>query len=249
MKCLITGASSGIGRDMAKVFSDLGYEVIMVSSNKEKLENASECVSNSRVFVADFRKSKDVDLLCDFILKEKPDVVVNNAGFGAFGFFDEIDLDCELDMINVNVISVHKITRTCLEYMEGVDSPYILNVASSAGLMPGGPMLCAYYATKSYVRSYSIGIYKELRKKKSKISVSVLCPGPVNTNFNSVAGGTFSVKGLSSEFVSEYAVRKLFRGKLVIVPGFFMKLGVFFSRFIPVKVLLSILFKIQHKKR
>lgn len=248
MKCLITGASSGIGRDMAKVFSNLGYEVVMVSSNREKLENASKDVSNSRVFVADLSNQEDTDKLCDFILSEKPQVVVNNAGFGAFGFYDEIEVNREIDMINVNVVSLHKITRTCLKYMNDQDS-YILNVASSAGLMPGGPMLAAYYATKSYVRSYSLGIYKELKKMSKNVNISVLCPGPVNTNFNNVAGGTFSVKGLSSEYVSKYAVRKMFKKKLVIVPGFSMKLGVFFSRFVPTKILLSMAFMIQHKKR
>lgn len=248
MKCLVTGASSGIGRDMAKVFSSLGYEVIMVSSNREKLYNASKDVRNSRVFVADLSSQEDSDKLCDFILSEKPNVVVNNAGFGAFGFYDEIDLNREVDMINVNVVSLHKITRTCLKYMNDQDS-YILNVASSAGFMPGGPMLSTYYATKSYVRSYSLGIYKELKKMGKNINVSVLCPGPVNTNFNNVAGGTFSVKGLSSEYVSKYAVKNMFKNKLIIVPGIFMKLGVFFSRFVPTKLLLSIMFMIQHKKR
>lgn len=249
MKCLITGASSGIGRDMAKVFNSLGYEVIMVSSDKDKLKNASKDVSHSRIFVADLSNQDDTDKLCDFILKEKPNIVVNNAGFGIFGFYDEIEIDREVDMINVNVISLYKITKTCLKYMDEVDNSYILNVASSAGLMPGGPMLSGYYATKSYVRSYTLGIYKELKKLNKKINISVLCPGPVNTNFNNVAGGTFSVKGLSSEYVSKYAIKKMFRKKIVIVPGLSMKLGVFLSRFIPYKILLSITFKIQHKKR
>jgi len=249
MKCLITGASSGIGKDMAIYLSSLGHQVIMVSSNKEKLMNASKEVSNSVIYVADLANPEDVDSLCDYILEEKPHIVINNAGFGAFGFSDEISLDREIEMINVNVISLHKITRTCLKYMEGVSNSYILNVSSSAGLMPGGPLLSAYYATKSYVRSYSLGIYEELVKKKSSINLSVLCPGPVNTNFNKVAGGHFSVKSLSSEYVAKYAIDKMFKHKLIIVPGFSMKFGVFFSRFLPIKALLAITFSIQHKKR
>jgi hypothetical protein len=248
MKCLVTGASSGIGLDMSKYLSKLGHEVIMVSSDSDKLSKASKKVKNSSVFLADFTKQEDVDSLCKFILKEKPDVVINNAGFGCFGFYDEIDTYRELEMINVNVVSVHKITKTCLKYMNGKDR-YILNVASSAGLMPGGPLLSTYYATKSYVRSYSLGIYKELKKKGSHVNISVLCPGPVNTNFNNVAGGTFSVKALSSEYVAKYALDKMFNGKVLIVPGFSMKLGLFFSRFLSYKFLLSIMFSIQHKKR
>ena len=249
MKCLVTGASSGIGKDISSYLSSLGHEIIMVSSNKEKLEESSRDVKKSHVFVCDLSKDSEVDKLCDFILNEKPDLVINNAGFGAFGFYDEISLEKELDMIKVNVISLHKITRTCLKYMEGLSEAYILNVSSSAGFMPAGPLLNAYYATKNYVRSYTLGIYKELKKKKSGVNISLLCPGPVNTNFNNVAGGTFSVKGLSSEYVSKYAIDKCLKKKLVIVPGFSMKIGLFLSRFMPIKIMLSIAFMIQHKKR
>ena len=245
MKILITGASSGIGRDMARYLSSKENELILVSSNKNKLESVSKALINSSVYVCDLSNNDNVNKLCEYILKEKPDFVINNAGFGAFGFYDEISLDREIEMINVNIVALHKITKTCLEYM---DNGHILNVSSSAGLMPGGPMLNTYYATKNYVRSYSLGLYKELKKKNKNIHISILCPGPVNTNFNKVAIGTFSIKGLSSEYVAKYAVDKCLKNKLIIVPGFKVKLGVFFSRFLPTKLLLSILFKIQHRK-
>ena len=245
MKILITGASSGIGRDMARYLSSKENELILVSSNKDKLESVSKALINSSVYVCDLSNSDNVNKLCEYILKEKPDFVINNAGFGAFGFYDEISLDREIEMINVNIVALHKITKTCLEYM---DNGHILNVSSSAGLMPGGPMLNTYYATKNYVRSYSLGLYKELKKKNKNIHISILCPGPVNTNFNKVAIGTFSIKGLSSEYVAKYAVDKCLKNKLIIVPGFKVKLGVFFSRFLPTKLVLSILFKIQHRK-
>ena len=245
MKILITGASSGIGRDMARYLSSKENELILVSSNKNKLESVSKALINSSVYVCDLSNNDNVSKLCEYILKEKPDFVINNAGFGAFGFYDEISLDREIEMINVNIVALHKITKTCLEYM---DNGHILNVSSSAGLMPGGPMLNTYYATKNYVRSYSLGLYKELKKKNKNIHISILCPGPVNTNFNKVAIGTFSIKGLSSEYVAKYAVDKCLKNKLIIVPGFKVKLGVFFSRFLPIKLVLSILFKIQHRK-
>lgn len=245
MKILITGASSGIGRDMARYLSSKENELILVSSNKDKLESVSKALINSSVYVCDLSNSDNVNKLCEYILKEKPDFVINNAGFGAFGFYDEISLDREIEMINVNIVALHKITKTCLEYM---DNGHILNVSSSAGLMPGGPMLNTYYATKNYVRSYSLGLYKELKKKNKNIHISILCPGPVNTNFNKVAIGTFSIKGLSSEYVAKYAIDKCLKNKLIIVPGFKVKLGIFFSRFLPTKLVLSILFKIQHRK-
>lgn len=245
MKILITGASSGIGRDMARYLNSKENELILVSSNKDKLESVSKDLINSSVYVCDLSNNDNVNKLCEYILKEKPDFVINNAGFGAFGFYDEISLDREIEMINVNIVALHKITKTCLEYM---DNGHILNVSSSAGLMPGGPMLNTYYATKNYVRSYSLGLYKELKKKNKNIHISILCPGPVNTNFNKVAIGTFSIKGLSSEYVARYAIDKCLKNKLIIVPGFKVKLGVFFSRFLPTKLVLSILFKIQHRK-
>lgn len=245
MKILITGASSGIGRDMARYLSSKENELILVSSNKDKLESVSKTLINSSVYVCDLSNNDNVNKLCEYILKEKPDFVINNAGFGAFGFYDEISLDREIEMINVNIVALHKITKTCLEYM---DNGHILNVSSSAGLMPGGPMLNTYYATKNYVRSYSLGLYKELKKKNKNIHISILCPGPVNTNFNKVAIGTFSIKGLSSKYVARYAIDKCLKNKLIIVPGFKVKLGVFFSRFLPTKLVLSILFKIQHRK-
>lgn len=245
MKILITGASSGIGRDMARYLSSKENELILVSSNKDKLESVSKALINSSVYVCDLSNSDNVNKLCEYILKEKPDFVINNAGFGAFGFYDEISLDREIEMINVNIVALHKITKTCLEYM---DNGHILNVSSSAGLMPGGPMLNTYYATKNYVKSYSLGLYKELKKKNKNIHISILCPGPVNTNFNKVAIGTFSIKGLSSEYVAKYAIDKCLKNKLIIVPGFKVKLGIFFSRFLPTKLVLSILFKIQHRK-
>ena len=133
--------------------------------------------------------------------------------------------------------------------MEGNKIAHILNVASIAGLLPGGPLLGTYYATKSYVRSYTLGIYEELRRKGSTIKISCLCPGPVNTNFNNVAGGHFSINSKTSSFVSEYAIKYMFKNKLIILPGLDVKLGSFFGKILPSKLVLKILYKVEHKKR
>ena len=125
---------------------------------------------------------------------------------------------------------------------------YILNVASSAGLMPGGPLMSTYYATKSYVRSFTEALYYEEKKKKTKVHISVLCPGPVDTNFNNVAGVHFSVKPLKSTYVAKYAIDKMFEEKMLIIPGTKMKLAKFFSRFASDKYLLKKTYKIQKKK-
>ncbi len=248
MKCLVTGASSGIGRDICKYLSSLNYEIIMVSSNEKKLKEVSKEIKNSTIYVCDLSNQKEVDQFLKFINKERPSIVINNAGFGAFGFYDEVSMEKDINMINVNLITVHKITKTVIKYMEEDNFGYLLNVSSSASFMPGGPVLNTYYATKSYVKSYTLSIYEELKKRKSKVNVSVLCPGPVNTNFNNVAKGTFSVKGLSSEYVAKYAIDKMFLGKTIIIPGLSMKVLIFLSKFAPSKLLLNIMFLIQHKK-
>lgn len=249
MKALVTGASSGIGRDMAIYLSNIGYEVILVSKSKSKLEAVSNELKNkNEIFPANLRNSDDVDRVVKKCLDEKIDVFINNAGFGLYGSFYESDLDRELEMIDVNIVAVHKLTKEVYKMMKDSNGGYILNVASSAGLMPGGPLLSTYYATKSYVRSLTLGLYEENRRDLNNVHLSVLCPGPINTNFNNVAGTSFNLKSLSSDFVAKYAIDKMFKNKLVIVPGFTVRCGLFFQRFLGVKLLLKIIYKIQVKK-
>ena len=249
MKALVTGASSGIGRDMAIYLSKIGYEVILVARDKIKLNQVlSKLSTKGEILIADLRIKKDVDKVIKKSLDEKIDVLINNAGFGLYGSFYESDLDREIEMINVNVIAVHRLTKEVYKMMKNLNGGYILNVASSAGLMPGGPLLSTYYATKSYVRSLTLGLYEENRRNSSNVHLSILCPGPINTNFNEVAGTRFNLKSLSSDFVAEYAINKMFKNKLVIVPGFMVKCGLFFQRCLNVKMLLRIIYNIQVKK-
>ena len=151
-------------------------------------------------------------------------------------------------MINTNVKAVHILTKLVLKDMEEKNFGYILNVASSAGLMPGGPLMATYYATKAYVRSLTEAIYYEEKKKKKNIKVSLLCPGPVDTNFNKVAGVNFGFKPLSADYVAKYAIDNMFKGKMNIIPGKIMKLVVIFSKFISEKRLLKSVYKTQKKK-
>ena len=123
----------------------------------------------------------------------------------------------------------------------------ILNVASIAGFMPG-PLMATYYATKSYVYQLSTALYYEQKKKGSNVNISVLCPGPVDTNFNNVAGVKFGVKPLKSSYVAKYAIDEMLKGKMLIIPGFKMKCAKFFGRFVSDKFLLRITYRIQKKK-
>ena len=251
MKALITGASSGIGREMAIYLSELGFDLVLASRDKEKLEQLQSSLKTKvKVVVIDLADEKHAKGLYMVCKNENIDVLINNAGFGLFGDYNSVSLLTELNMIDVNIKAVHILTRMFLKDMVKKNKGYILNVASSAGLLKGGPLMSCYYATKSYVTSFTLAIAEELRRNKSKVRVSVLCPGPVDTNFNNVAGVKFNIASLSARYVARYAIDKFLRErKIVIVPGFKVKMGIFFSRFVSIKRLLRITYNIQRRKK
>lgn len=248
MKALVTGASSGIGYEISKYLAKRGYDIIAVARNRQALENLKkEIGTNVQIFCIDLSIIDNCIKLYEKFKEDDIDVLINNAGFGMYGNFDILDMNKEIEMINVNILACDILTKLFLKDMKKRDSGYILNVGSIAGFMPG-PLMSSYYASKSYVVKLTQAIRKELKKSKSGVSVSVLCPGPVNTNFNNTAGVKFAVRPLSSEYVAKYAVDMLFKKKLVIVPGFTIKLARFFSKFTPDNILAEITYYIQTKK-
>lgn len=249
MKALITGASSGIGKEMAFCLSELGYDLILVAREKEKLEELQESLKTKvKIVVMDLRNEQKIKELYVLCKNDNIDILINNAGFGDWGMFTKTDLVKELDMIDVNIKAVHILTKLFLKDMEKRNSGYILNVASSAAFCPG-PLMATYYSTKAYVLHLTEAIYEELRRNKSNVVISCLCPGPVDTNFNQVAGVNFKVKPLQANYVARYAIYQLFNKKLVIIPGFKMKCARFFGRFISDKKLLKITYRIQKQKQ
>lgn len=248
MKALVTGASSGIGYEISKYLAKRGYDIIVVARNRQALENLKkEIKTNVQIVCMDLSVVDNCVKLYENFKDENIDVLINNAGFGMYGNFDILDMNKEIEMINVNILACDILNKLFLKDMKKRDSGYILNVGSIAGFMPG-PLMSSYYASKSYVVKLTQAIRKELKKSKSGVSVSVLCPGPVNTNFNNTAGVKFAVRPLSSEYVAKYAVDMLFKKKLVIVPGFTIKLARFFSKFTPDNILAEITYYIQTKK-
>lgn len=248
MKALVTGASSGIGYEISKYLAKRGYDIIVVARNRQALENLkNEIKTNVQIVCMDLSVVDNCVKLYENFKDENIDVLINNAGFGMYGNFDILDMNKEIEMINVNILACDILTKLFLKDMKKRDSGYILNVGSIAGFMPG-PLMSSYYASKSYVVKLTQAIRKELKKSKSGVSVSVLCPGPVNTNFNNTAGVKFAVRPLSSEYVAKYAVDMMFKKKLVIVPGFTIKLARFFSKFTPDNILAEITYYIQTKK-
>ena len=174
-------------------------------------------------------------------------MLINNAGYGIFGRFDETDIEDELNMLNVNITALHILTKLFLRDFKKKNRGIILNVASSAGFMTG-PLLSSYYASKNYVVRLSLAIAQELKKAKSKVRISIFCPGPVDTNFNNRAGVVFSVKPISADFAAKYAIDNALSGRTVIIPTFKMKLGVLGAKLAPEKILSSVTYTIQKKK-
>ncbi len=235
---VVTGASSGIGKQFCRALAKEGYNIVMVARREEKLRDlASEITDEYKVkcevVVADLSKRKECKKLLTCIDSFNYSMFINCAGFGDCGFFLYGDLDKELAMINVNIRAVHILTKGVLRHFVSINRGYLLNVASSAGLLPAGPYMATYYASKSYVTSFSQAVSRELKNEKKPVYVGVLCPGPVDTEFNYVANVKFSIKGISAQKCVEECIRKMKKQKTVILPGLSIKLAVFGMRFLP----------------
>lgn len=249
MKALITGASSGLGRDMARILCDMGYDLILVARRKTKLEKLQkELKTNVDIEIMDISSTFNCMKLYNKYKKEDIDIVINNAGFGVYGEFVNTNLDKELDMIDINIKTVHILTKLFLTDFKKKNKGYILNVASSAAFMPG-PLMASYYASKAYVCNLTQAINEELSEDGSDVYVGALCPGPINTEFNKVAKCNFNIKGMDSYEVSKYAIKKMFARKMIIIPGFKIKFGVLLLRLLPRKLILKLSYKIQSEKK
>ena len=245
----ITGATSGIGMEFARVFASEGYSLILTGRRTERLQALRERLNvECRIITADLAEEARCRSLLDEIADARIDVFINNAGFGAVGSFLETDPDKELSMIKVNDIAMHILFKGVLRKMQAQGHGTILNVASSAGLLPGGPYMAGYYASKAYVVSLTRAVSTELKELGSGVYVACLCPGPVDTEFNSVADVVFSLKGITAAQCVAEALKGMRKRKTVIVPTAKMKLAVFFGRFIPQGLLLRITARQQKKK-
>ena len=249
---VITGASSGIGEEFVKRLAREGYKIILVARRKERLEATKEKLTAAEVeceiITADLGQISECRRLMDALSEKNIGVFINNAGFGDCGYFEETDVEKELEMIDVNIKAVHILTKLVLQKMEKQKGGYILNVASSAGLLPAGPFMATYYATKAYVASLTRAVAEELWQKKSNVYIGCLCPGPVDTKYNNVANVEFALKGISAEFCANYAIDQMKKRRTVIVPTAAMKFSTTGGRFMPQKLLVKCVAHQQKKK-
>lgn len=248
MLALVTGASSGIGRDMARELSRRGYDLIITARRRDRLEELAEKLpTRVRVIEMDLSREDNCRRLHELTVEEPVDVLINNAGFGVFGAFEESDLERELEMLDINIRATHMLTKLYLRDFLRQGEGMILNVSSSAAFLPG-PLLSSYYASKAYVLRLTEAIHEELRRKGSAVYIGALCPGPVKTEFDRVAGVHFSVKGMDSGRVARYALDQMFRRRMVIIPGAQMKMARQMTRLLPQQMLLRAAWHLQERK-
>lgn len=248
MKALITGASSGIGKDLSKLLINKYDELILVARNDERLKKLKEELNNypnKRIKIVAMDLSNYKNCIKLFEENKDVDLLINDAGFGDCGYFHKTDLEKDINMINTNIVALHTLTKLYLSEMIKNNKGHILNVSSVAGFMPG-PLMATYYSTKSYVLRFSESIREELRRQKSNVKISVLCPGPVKTNFEKTANVEFQISKASSYDVANYAVKHL--NKFYICPGFKAKFTRFISKIVPSSIIAKVIYKAQKRR-
>jgi short-subunit dehydrogenase len=224
---LITGASAGIGRELAKLFAKNGYSVVLVARNGARLDQFADELQRQftisvKAFALDLGSASAPQFLFDQVERENIgiDVLVNNAGYGKLGAFADVPLEESLGQIELNITALTHLTKLFLGPMLERKSGKILNVASTAGFQPG-PLMAVYYATKAYVISFSEALANEL--SGSGVTVTCLCPGATDTEFQKRAGTEetllFKLRPMTAKAVAQDGYRALMKGKPLVIPG------------------------------
>ncbi len=238
---LITGASGGLGEEFAKLFSADGYDLVLVARSRDKLEKLATDLHakhdiTATVIPCDLSLPNAAKNLCEELKKRNItiDVLVNNAGFGAYGPFAETNYEQEKSLLQVNIVALTDLTKLLLPDMVKRRSGNILNVASTAAFQ-AGPLMAVYYASKAYVMNFSLALSEELRG--TGVTVTCLCPGPTRTGFEAGAGMTasklFKAGSMDAMTVAKIGYDAMKAGRPLIVAGLLNKIGTFMTRLIP----------------
>lgn len=246
LKAVITGASAGIGREIANALSIKGYDIVAVGRNANALSTlASSLNSSVQVETVDLSSADNAKTL--FEKHKDADVIVNCAGVGVFGEFNFTSLDRELEMIGTNVIALHVLTK--LYYAEFVKRGRgnILNVASSAAYFIG-PAYSSYYATKAYVHRLTRALSRESERCGYGVKLTLFCPGPVKTQFGKTDGIADGSGAITAELAALKAVNGMLKGKEVVFPDLKTRFLVCISRVVPEKLMSRLVYRQQLKK-
>jgi hypothetical protein len=248
MYALITGASSGLGKDLAFVLAKNNYNLILVARRKPLLEELKFELEKTGIDViikaADLGDVKTCFQIFEDFKDIKIDLLINNAGFGNVGYFSDTNLATELEMIDLNIKAVQILTKL---YVNIYDTGTVVNISSLAAYLPT-PIHATYSATKSYISSFSRAINYELKKQRKNVRVLTVAPGPIKTNFSQVANAAIN-RGMDSKKCAKIIYRGIEKRKEIIIPGLSMKFIYFVNHFIPTKLLLKISHRIQSRKR
>ena len=252
---VVTGASGGIGKEIARILASEGYDLVIAARSSNRLKELSEeLVSAHGIKVtevpADLSTEEGRQTLFS-MTQNTPDILVNNAGFGDYGVFAECPWEKQDEMIRLNILALSHITRHFLPGMISNGHGRILNVASVAAFEPG-PLMSVYYASKAYVLSLSEALTVEL--KGTGITVTALCPGPVNTGFSKAANAEDvslfkKSSGADARKVAEFAVRKMHKGKPIAVYGILFKVSLVFVKILPRAVVRRLIYLIQKSRQ
>lgn len=255
---LITGAASGIGYQLTQIFARHSYNLVLVDKNEEKLtEILDEFPQKFGIFVKVFTQDLSIPTSPEEIFTElqqasiKIDVLINNAGFGTYGAFNETDLNIELKMLQVNIVSLTHLTKLFLKDMVEQNYGKILNVASAAAFQPG-PLMAVYFATEAYILSFSEAIANEL--EGTGVSVTVLCPGLTASEFQRTAAMKDSKiarlkRMMETETLAKIGYRGLMTNKTVVVPGMRNKILTESVRFTPRNLVTKVVRSIHELKK
>lgn len=244
MLAIITGASSGLGREFARQLDAMGYDTVLCARREARLSALQAEMKNTcRIFCADLADPKNCTAL--FEAFPQADILINNAGLGKFGGIQETRLEEDLAVLNVNVTALTVLTKLYFQAFLRQKHGYILNVASAAAFMPG-PYFALYYASKAFVLRLTQSIAREA--KETGVTVSAFCPGSVETEFNTVAGTSSSSRPISAEKAVQYALQKMFRKKIIIIPTLKIRAARIAAKILPENILAEISYIIQRRR-
>jgi len=255
---LVTGASSGIGSDLAELLAAAGFDLVLTARRKDRLSELAERLSRTHgvtctPMTADLALASECDRVIASLENDQRRlaVLVNNAGFGSHGFFHDIPAERDLEMIDVNCRALTHLTKGVLPWMIENGSGRILNVASVAAFQPG-PLMAVYYATKAFVLSLSEALSNEC--EGTGVTVTASCPGPTVTEFGQAAGftrdaPTSGAPAMTSQVVARLSFDAMMRGARVEVTGSRNKLVVFMSQLLPRGFVLRTVRAIQERRR
>lgn len=250
MYALVTGASSGIGREIARLLAAKGYNLILTARRESLLASFGAKIEKhyavrTVILPADLSKEQECLRLFSACKPYPVSIVINAAGFGKLGTCQDVPLEDELAIISTNLRAVHILTKLFANHMK---KGRILNISSIAAFQPG-PYFAAYSASKSYVLQLSMAWNYEMIRRGKKVRILTLCPGPVDTDFNRVAGTDFAMPSISAKKCAKAAVTGLFANKALILPGFFNKCAYIISKYAPNCCMLPVEYYIQTSKK